>query len=217
MHSLRVQPRDSLSIAGKHAWTLVYSGIMKEKSRFAAVDAEYENRVRESFARQGLMKHLGAELAVLGAGHAEIHVPFRVEVTQQHNYFHAGVSGAIADSACGYAAYTLMPADSSVLTVEYKMNLLAPAEGEKLMARARVFALWKNAEDLRRRRVRGKERRGNSLRDDAGDDHVLGGKIGPGAIGEESAGVTEALHSSRRMRVNSLAACGRRAPRRETR
>ena len=139
MHSLRVQPRDSLSIAGKHAWTLVYSGIMKEKSRFAAVDAEYENRVRESFARQGLMKHLGAELAVLGAGHAEIHVPFRVEVTQQHNYFHAGVSGAIADSACGYAAYTLMPADASVLTVEYKMNLLAPAEGEKLMARARVL------------------------------------------------------------------------------
>ncbi len=85
------------------------------------------------------MKHLGAELAGLGAGHAEIHVPFRMEVTQQHNYFHAGVSGAIADSACGYAAYTLMPADSSVLTVEYKLNLLAPADGEELMARARVL------------------------------------------------------------------------------
>ena len=85
------------------------------------------------------MKHLGAELAELGAGRAEIHVPFRMELTQQHGYFHAGVSGAIADSACGYAAYTLMPADSSVLTVEYKMNLLAPAEGEKLMARARVL------------------------------------------------------------------------------
>lgn len=112
---------------------------MKENHRFAAVDAEYESRVRESFSRQGLMKHLGAELAVLGAGHAEIHVPFRIEVTQQHNYFHAGVSGAIADSACGYAAYTLMPANSSVLTAEYKMNLLAPADGEKLMARARVL------------------------------------------------------------------------------
>ncbi len=60
-------------------------------------------------------------------------------MTQQDNYFHAGVSGAIADSACGYAAYTLMPADSSVLTVEYKMNLLAPAEGEKLVARGRVL------------------------------------------------------------------------------
>ena len=85
------------------------------------------------------MKHLGAKLAVLGAGHTEIHVPFRTELTQQHGYFHAGVSGAIADSACGYAAYTLMPADSSVLTVEYKLNLLAPAAGEKLVARARVM------------------------------------------------------------------------------
>lgn len=112
---------------------------MKENHRFAAVDAGYESRVRESFARQGLMKHLGAELAALGPGHAEIHVPFRLEVAQQHNYFHAGVSGAIADSACGYAAYTLMPADSSVLTVEYKLNLLAPADGEKLVARARVL------------------------------------------------------------------------------
>jgi uncharacterized protein (TIGR00369 family) len=112
---------------------------MIEKPKFAAVDAEFESRVRESFSRQGLMKHLGAQLAVLGAGQAEIHVPFRMEVTQQHNYFHAGVSGAIADSACGYAAYTLMPADASVLTVEYKMNLLAPADGEKLVARARVL------------------------------------------------------------------------------
>jgi uncharacterized protein (TIGR00369 family) len=139
MHSRRVRPRDRLSIAPKHASALVYSGIMNEKSKFAVADVEFESRVRASFARQGLMKHLGAELAVLGAGHAEIHVPFRMEVTQQHNYFHAGVSGAIADSACGYAAYTLMPADSSVLTVEYKMNLLAPADGEKLLARARVL------------------------------------------------------------------------------
>ena len=112
---------------------------MKEQSRLAAVDPAYESRVRESFERQGLMKLLGAKLAVLGEGHAEIHVPFRTEVTQQHGYFHAGVSGAIADSSCGYAAYTLMPADSSVLTVEYKLNLLAPAAGEKLVARARVI------------------------------------------------------------------------------
>ena len=118
---------------------LLYFGVMKKHSEFAAANAEFEIRVRESFARQGLMKHLGAELAELGAGRAEIHVPFRMELTQQHGYFHAGVSGTIADSACGYAAYTLMPADSSVLTVEYKMNLLAPAEGEKLMARARVL------------------------------------------------------------------------------
>jgi uncharacterized protein (TIGR00369 family) len=84
------------------------------------------------------MKHLGAELMNLQPGAAEIRVPFRSELTQQHDYFHAGVTGAIADCACGYAAYTLMPADSSVLTVEYKMNLLAPADGEELIARARV-------------------------------------------------------------------------------
>ena len=112
---------------------------MKEHAKFTVSDPEYDSRIRESFARQGLMKHLSAGLAELGPGHAEIRVPFRSEVTQQHGYFHAGVSGAIADSACGYAAYTLMPADSSVLTVEYKMNLLAPADGGELIARARVL------------------------------------------------------------------------------
>ena len=111
---------------------------MEEKPRFEAQDPEFARRVQESFARQGLMKHLGAELVNLHPGSAEIRVPFRSELTQQHDYFHAGVAGAIADSACGYAAYTLMAADSSVLTVEYKMNLLAPADGEELIARARV-------------------------------------------------------------------------------
>jgi uncharacterized protein (TIGR00369 family) len=100
--------------------------------------AEFAMRVRDSFDRQGLMKHLGAHITQLRSGQVEIRVPYRNELTQQHNYFHAGVSGAIADSACGYAAYTLMPMDSSVLTVEYKINLLAPAAGEELIARARV-------------------------------------------------------------------------------
>lgn len=118
---------------------LLYSLFMKEHPRLAVSDAEFASRVRESFARQGLMAHLGAELVDLRPGHAGIRVGYRAELTQQHNYFHAGVSGAIADSACGYAAYTLMPADSSVLTVEYKMNLLAPADGEELIARARVL------------------------------------------------------------------------------
>jgi uncharacterized protein (TIGR00369 family) len=111
---------------------------MDEKPRFEAQDTEFKRRVEESFARQGLMKHLGAELVSLRPGGAEIRVPFRSELTQQHDYFHAGVTGAVADSACGYAAYTLMPADSSVLTVEYKINLLAPADGDELIARARV-------------------------------------------------------------------------------
>jgi uncharacterized protein (TIGR00369 family) len=112
---------------------------MDEKPRFEAQDPEFARRVQESFTRQGLMKHLGAELISLQPGSAEIRVPFRAELTQQHDYFHAGVTGSIADSACGYAAYTLMPADSSVLTVEYKMNLLAPADGDELVARARVI------------------------------------------------------------------------------
>jgi uncharacterized protein (TIGR00369 family) len=112
---------------------------MTEHPRFTASDPHYEARIRDSFSRQGMMQHLGARLVELAPGHAAIHVPFRPELTQQHSFFHAGVSGTIADSACGYAAYTLMPADSSVLTVEYKMNLLAPADGEELIARARVL------------------------------------------------------------------------------
>jgi uncharacterized protein (TIGR00369 family) len=94
--------------------------------------------VRDSFARQGLMKHLGAELTGLASGHCEIRVAHRSELTQQHGYFHAGVTAAIADSASGYAAYSLMAPDSSVLTVEYKINLVAPAEGDALIARGRV-------------------------------------------------------------------------------
>jgi uncharacterized protein (TIGR00369 family) len=83
------------------------------------------------------MRHLGARLADVQPGITEIRANRREELTQQNGYFHAGVSAAIADSACGYAAYTLMPADASVLTVEYKINLVAPADGEELIARAR--------------------------------------------------------------------------------
>ena len=110
---------------------------MKEK-RDSATDAASLQRVRESFARQGLMKHLGAELASLSSGQCEIRVKHRSELTQQHGYFHAGVTASIADSASGYAAYSTMPEDFSVLTVEYKINLVAPAEGDSLIARARV-------------------------------------------------------------------------------
>ena len=85
------------------------------------------------------MAHLGAQITELRSGFVEIRASYRPELTQQHNYFHAGVSGAIADSACGFAAYSLMPADTSVLTVEYKINLLAPAAGDELIARAKVL------------------------------------------------------------------------------
>lgn len=95
---------------------------------------EIQERIRESFDRQGLMRHLGARLSHIAPGRVHIVLPARPEVTQQHGYFHAGATSAIADSAGGYAAFTLFPDDSSVLTVEYKINLLAPAEGDHIEA-----------------------------------------------------------------------------------
>jgi uncharacterized protein (TIGR00369 family) len=114
----------------------------KEKGHSPADLAAFQH-VRDSFARQGLMKHLGAELTGLSSGQCEIRVSHRAELTQQHGYFHAGVTASIADSASGYAAYTVMPADSSVVTVEYKINLVAPAEGDALIARGRVVRAGK--------------------------------------------------------------------------
>lgn len=101
-------------------------------------DPEYASRVHASFARQNFMTLLGASITALGPGICEITLPFRRELTQQHGYLHAGVVATLADNACGYAAFTLMPADASVLTVEFKLNLMAPAEGEALVARGRV-------------------------------------------------------------------------------
>lgn len=98
------------------------------------LDAAVEARVRASFSRQGLMRHLGAVLAEIRPGRVSVQLPFREELTQQHGFFHAGSTSAIADSAGGYAGFTLFPADSSVLTIEFKINLLAPARGDYLEA-----------------------------------------------------------------------------------
>jgi uncharacterized protein (TIGR00369 family) len=95
-------------------------------------------RVRASFEKQGLMWLLGAEVVEAGLGTCVIEVPFRDELTQQEKFFHGAVTGAIADNAGGYAALTLAPPDREVLTVEYKINFLAPAYGEKLVARGEV-------------------------------------------------------------------------------
>lgn len=95
-------------------------------------------RVRASFERQGLMRHLGAELALVQPGEVHIRMPYRSELTQQHGFFHAGATSAIADSAGGYAGFTLFPENSSVLTVEFKINLMAPAQGEYLEAVGKV-------------------------------------------------------------------------------
>jgi uncharacterized protein (TIGR00369 family) len=101
-------------------------------------DPDYEARVRESFARQSFMATLGATLLRVAPGEIDIGLPFREDLTQQHGYLHAGVVTAIVDSACGYAAFSLMPAGSGVVSVEYKVNLLAPALGERMLARGRV-------------------------------------------------------------------------------
>ena len=99
---------------------------------------DFAVRVRESFARQAFMAHIGAELTEVGAGTCEITLPYREELTQQHGFFHGGVIGTLADNVCGYAAFTLAPADASILTVEYKINIVSPGDGERLVARAKV-------------------------------------------------------------------------------
>ncbi|MGD9871703.1 MAG: PaaI family thioesterase [Thauera sp.] len=106
---------------------------------FQPRDPAYAERVRESFGLQQAMTLIGAELAVVEPGYTEIHLPRCEQITQQHGFIHGGVVGMIADSAAGYAANTLTPPDTSVLTVEYKMNLVAPADGQRLVARGEVI------------------------------------------------------------------------------
>lgn len=106
-------------------------------------DEGYESRVRASFARQRVMQLMGARLTQVGPGEVSITLPYREDLTQQNGYVHAGIITAIADSACGYAAYTLMPEGSEVLSVEFKVNLLRPAAGEEFVAEARVLKAGK--------------------------------------------------------------------------
>lgn len=111
---------------------------MGRESAMIPSDPDLESRVRASFERQAFMATLGATLARVEPGSVEIRLPFRRDLTQQHGFIHAAAVAAIADSACGYAAYSLMPAGSGVLSIEYKINLMAPAAGDLLIARARV-------------------------------------------------------------------------------
>jgi uncharacterized protein (TIGR00369 family) len=107
-------------------------------NRFQPRDPGFEDRVRDSFARQALMRTIGAELTRVEPGLVEIALPYQRDLTQQHGFLHAGITSAIADSAGGYAGYSLFPAGSSVLTVEFKINLLAPAAGERFLALGEV-------------------------------------------------------------------------------
>ena len=105
---------------------------------FTPASPDYAQRVRDSFARQSIMALIGAELTAVEPGLVVIELPYRENLCQQHGFFHAGVTSTIADSAGGYAAFSLFPAGASVLTTEFKINLLAPADGERLRAVGRV-------------------------------------------------------------------------------
>ena len=102
------------------------------------LDPHFAERVSASFARQNAMELIQATMPVIEHGRTEIHLPHWTGVEQQHGFVHGGVVGMIADSAAGYAAMSVVPESASVLTVEFKMNLVAPADGEKLIARGKV-------------------------------------------------------------------------------
>jgi len=109
------------------------------ESGFRPKIEDYEQRVRTSFSKQQVMSLIGAELVKVVPGEVEIHVPFRSDLVQQHGFLHAGIMTTIVDSACGYAAFTLMPAQAEVLTIEYKVNFLAPASGARFVAQGKVL------------------------------------------------------------------------------
>jgi uncharacterized protein (TIGR00369 family) len=108
-------------------------------SQFEPRDPDYKSRIAQSFADQAIMQTIGASLLEVLPGQVEIGLPFDQRLTQQDQFIHAGVSSTIMDSACGYAAFSLMPADARVLTIEFKINLLAPAAGERFRAIGKVL------------------------------------------------------------------------------
>lgn len=101
-------------------------------------DPRFESRIRESFGRQPAMTTIGARLVRVAAGEVEIEMPFSAHITQQHGFIHGGILGTALDSACGFASLTLMAADSGILTIEYKLNLLSPGRGERFRFIGRV-------------------------------------------------------------------------------
>jgi uncharacterized protein (TIGR00369 family) len=105
---------------------------------FQPQDANFQQRVRSSFAQQRVMQTLGIEIARLEPGKIELAMPYDPAYTQQHGFVHAGIVTTALDSACGYAAFSLMPAEAEVLTVEFKTNFLAPAKGERFLFRGSV-------------------------------------------------------------------------------
>jgi uncharacterized protein (TIGR00369 family) len=112
---------------------------MITKAAYTPQDPEFETRVRLSFGEQRAMATIGASLGIVEPGAVDVILPFREDLTQQDGFLHAGIIAAIADSACGYAAHSLMPPSARVLSIEFKLNLLSPAVGERFEARGRVL------------------------------------------------------------------------------
>ncbi len=106
---------------------------------FSPLDDKYESKVRDSFSNQAFMNYIGAEMIRVEPGYCEIYLPYKQELSQHHGYFHGALIGSLADNAGGFAAFSLMPPDSGVLTTEYKINLLAPGKGDALLARGKVI------------------------------------------------------------------------------
>ena len=117
--------------------------MIERRDGFTAQDPAFESRVRASFERQKFMATIGARLAHVAPGEVDIELDVRDDLVQQHGFLHAGVLASAADSACGYAALSLMPPGAAVLSIEFKVNLLAPAAGQRIVARGRVIRAGK--------------------------------------------------------------------------
>lgn len=109
------------------------------KTRFTSPDPGFRQRMRSSFSRQGFLRHLGVEMIDLQPGYCEMEVAFGEQLSQQHGYFHGGLVATVADVAAGYAAFSLTESDASMVTAEFKINFIAPAKGERLIARGSVI------------------------------------------------------------------------------
>jgi uncharacterized protein (TIGR00369 family) len=108
------------------------------KSLFEPKHPDYQARVKKSFSDQAVMKTIGASIEAIGAGEIEIEFPYQTSLTQQNGFIHAGIVSTVLDSACGYAAFSLMSEDASVLTIEFKINLLSPAKGDRFRGYGKV-------------------------------------------------------------------------------
>ena len=108
-------------------------------AKFQPRDPDYQEKVKESFARQKVMAELAVQITDLSPGEIEFQFPYDERWTQQHGFIHAGIISTVMDSACGYAAYSLMPKDAAVLSIEFKSNFLAPAAGEQFRITSRVI------------------------------------------------------------------------------